>query len=135
MRVIGHIALVCACVTLTACSLGSIGQSSSNTQQGQGEVLGVNTKPGVPIGGSLAGAMDAFDRTKLNRALDKSPGTTTEWTNENSGVSYAVTPVRKTTVNGNSLCREYQVVSTKGANKQQMNGTACVASDGAWSEV
>jgi len=128
------VVVICFCATLAACT-GYTNPFTGNAPTGQEGTLGAGTRPGVAIGGSVSHSMDAFDRTKLNHALDKAPGTTTEWTNENTGTHYAVTPIKKTTVNGNSLCREYRVISTKGSNSQESSGTACVAADGAWSEV
>lgn len=121
-------------VFITGCA--SMKPYSSNTQaMGQEGTLGAGTVAGVPIGGSIAGSMDENDRVKLTRALDKAPGKATDWTNANSGTHYTVTPIRKLTVNGNGLCRQYQVVAERSGQSQQMTGTACVASDGAWSEV
>lgn len=133
MKVVSRVVLLCLSVILTACTMGPMG-GASDAASGQ-SVLGAGTVPGNPIGGSVAQSMDSFDRVKLNRALDKAPGTATNWVNENTGSSYSVTPIQKLTVNGNPLCRRYQVISVRAGNRQQTTGTACVASDGAWSEV
>jgi surface antigen len=97
--------------------------------------LGAGVTPGVPIGGSLAANMDENDRNQLSRALDKAPGRETTWVNSRQGVTYTVTSIRKTVVHGNRLCRQYEVRATRHDETQSMQGTACVASDGAWSEV
>lgn len=134
MKALQKVVLFGFCVALTACSMGP-NQYASNESSGQGQPLGAGTTPGVAIGGSIASSMDEIDKTKLTRALDKSPGTSTQWVNESTGTHYSVTPIKKTSVNGNSLCRQYQLSATRNGNTQSMNGTACVASDGAWSEV
>ena len=139
MKALTKMAVLALCSALTACSMGSMGHfggdSSASAVKTDETPLGAGTAPGVAIGGSIGQSMDAFDRVKLSRALDKSPGKPTSWVNQGTGVDYTVTPLRKVTVNGNPFCRQYQTVATKGESKQQMTGTACVAADGAWSEV
>lgn len=137
MKVFKNVLLICLCSTLVACNTSFrpfTYNRTSNTNEQEG-ALGAGTVPGVAIGGSVGGSMDSLDRVKFNRALDKAPGTATTWVNENNGINYTVVPIKKVTVNGNAFCREYQVTATKGANRRQSTGTACVASDGAWSEV
>lgn len=124
---------------ITACSTNPFNRLSSNQDDTQAtaqpEVVGANTKPGVAIGGSAGMSMDAFDRVRLSRALDKAPGKSTSWENAMTGTNYTVTPIRKISVNGNPFCREYQVEASRGDNKRESTGTACVATDGGWSEV
>lgn len=134
MKAISLVFVVSLSMALGACT--HMQQYASNGSSAGGEhKLGAGTTPGVAIGGSIASSMDEIDRTKLARALDKSPGTSTSWVNSGNGTSYTVTPIRKLAVNGNSLCRQYQLTAVRGGNRQAMTGTACVASDGAWSEV
>jgi len=115
----------------------NVGQSDrSTTNQSNGEApIGINTVPGMAMGGSIAHSMDSFDRVKFNRALDKAPGTATTWVNENTRIRYIVTPIKKVTVRDNPFCREYQLVGVRDNRQQATSGTACVAADGAWSEV
>lgn len=87
------------------------------------------------IGGSIAVTMDSFDQTRLNRALDAGIGKTTTWISSHNSVTYAVTPVKKVTIENNTFCREYLVTANKGSNQRVYNGRACVSSDGNWHEV
>jgi len=136
MKVVNKIVVFAAVAALTACSSNPFKQySSSQSSDQQAQVVGANATPGAAIGGSVAGGMDSFDRVKLSHALDKSPGKSSNWVNAITGTSYTVTPVKKVTINGNPFCREYQAVAEKGGNTQQSTGTACVATDGTWSEV
>lgn len=96
--------------------------------QGQGRVSTV-------VSGDVGGRMDAIDRSKLSHALDRPIGKATSWTNANTGVTYTVVPVRKVTVNGNSFCRQYEVRASRGESQKNLDGTACVASDGQWQSV
>lgn len=87
------------------------------------------------VGGNLAKSMDSIDKDKLSHALDKPFGKETTWTNAMSGITYSVIPVKKETVNGNSFCRTYQVTATKGENKKEYSGTACVSDSGTWEGI
>ena len=79
--------------------------------------------------------MDVNDKQKMSRALDAGTGKATHWENGASGVGYTVTPIRKVTVKGNPFCREYAVQATKGSVTKNINGTACVTTDGSWHAV
>lgn len=135
MKAVTKVVILSLSVALSACTTGKMHQYAGNTGQAGESTLGAGTTPGVAIGGSIGQSMDEIDRVKLTRALDKAPGTPTTWANASNGTSYTVTPIRKLSVNGNSLCRQYQVSAVRGGSTQNVTGTACVASDGAWSEV
>jgi surface antigen len=90
---------------------------------------------GADIGGSVSASMDINDKKKMFRALDKPLGKTTQWTNQNTGVTYEVVATEKVTINGNSFCRKYHSSARKNNNEQQTNGTACVGTDSNWQEV
>lgn len=83
------------------------------------------------VSGSIGG-MDTNDRTKLSHSLDKTPGKSTQWVNESTGVSYTVVPTRKVTINGNPYCRAYSLTASKGGKSRTIEGTACVSTDGSW---
>lgn len=145
--------LVVISATLAACStthesISSVGEShtkhekkhTTTSQAGdQGTIhevsLGKTPAGGELIGGSIEKMMDSDDKVRMSRALDKSPGKTTTWQNPNTGISYAVTPVKKVTVRDNPFCREYRTTATKAEQNKEMTGTACVASDGNWHTV
>ena len=90
---------------------------------------------GELIGGSIEKMMDADDKIRMSRALDKSPGKTTTWQNPNTGITYAVTPVKKVVLADNPFCREYRTTATKAEQSKEITGTACVAADGNWHTV
>ncbi len=85
-----------------------------------------------PIGGSLERSMDSDDKIKMSRALDKSPGRTTSWTNNRNHMHYEVTPVRKVVLKDNPICRTYQMTGARGSHTKTVSGTACVSNDGNW---
>jgi surface antigen len=123
-------------VLMSACTMQQRQMSEPATpEMFEQNELGAGVMPGVPIGGSLAANMDDNDRNQLGRALDKAPGRETTWVNSRQGVTYTVIPIRKIAVHGNRLCRQYEVKAMRHDETHSMQGTACVASDGAWSEV
>lgn len=96
--------------------------------------LGATTSD-APVGGSIEKSMDPDDKIKMSRALDKAPGKTTSWTNNRTGMSYDVTPVRKVVFKNNPFCRTYQMAATRGSHTKEVSGTACVSEDGNWHPI
>jgi len=91
----------------------------------------VSTASG-PLGGEAANRMDAFDRSKLSRALDGGIGKTSQWTNANTGITFAVTPTGITHVNGNPYCRQYTVTMTATGMMRENHGVACLNDNSNW---
>lgn len=101
-----------------------------------------NTLPTTPLsappanneamGGALEKSMEKDDKIKMSRALDKSPGKTTSWTNNRTQIHYEVTPVKKIVLKDNPYCRTYTMLSIRGAYSKEISGTACVSDDGNW---
>src|SRR3990167_2922649 len=119
---------------LSACAFHEATSSDAETPRIiEIEALSHETPVGVPVGGAIATAMNPQDKDKLNHALDKAIGTQTIWMNGRRDVVYTVTPVRKVTISGNTLCRDYEIKSVRNQAQTSMHGTACVAADGAWS--
>lgn len=121
---------------LSACST-QIMTSTDSMQVASDSTTATLTEPtsDAPIGGSADYGMDELDRKKLSRALDGGIGKATSWQNANTGTKYTVVPVEKLTIQGNPFCRKYTVTTEKGGYKKEVNGTACVATDGAWHPV
>lgn len=120
--------LIILCSLISACSHMNTQSSSSNTASPL-------TSSNAEISGGAVSGMDDIDRNKMYHALDSAPGKATHWKNSSTGVSYTVTPIRKTTVGDNKFCREYQVTKEAGGNVQNSSGTACVGTDGSWKSV
>ena len=140
------------CAAITACSSGpssdnlsAQGTSTQNTIANPANAgpiatdtpAGLNTAPvsNQAVGGSLEQWMDAMDKRKMFKALDKSLGKSTEWTNEMTKVHYTVVPIKKVTINENHFCRSYHVSGVKDDKTQEVNGIACVGEDGEWHSV
>src|SRR5512132_976912 len=99
---------------------------------------------GVLLGGLLGGATgsvldDQDRRTAANttqQALESKPsGTTSTWTNPDSGHSGSVTPIRTYQASNGQYCREYEQSVTIGGKPQKSYGTACRQPDGSWQIV
>lgn len=97
--------------------------------------MGSATVAGGPIGGSIEKSMDEADKLKMSHAMDKAPGKSTHWVNENTGISYTVVPIKKVVINGNPYCREYNTTALRANKEKQVNGTACVGPDGNWQAI
>lgn len=126
---------------LSACSTFSTFTSSpqpkgitvASSDEGQvGIMSGEQVPQGAAIAGNLEGFMDSTDKAKMSKALDGGLGKATHWANGATGVSYTVIPLQKVTIGGNTFCRTYSIAAEKSGNVSKMNGTACLASDGAW---
>jgi surface antigen len=124
--------LVAAGLILSACS-SHVSKSTDEMQVASNSTGGLTeATSNAPVAGSAQHSMDSFDRTKLYRALDGGIGKATSWVNANTGITYTVVPTEKLSIGGNPFCRKYTVSSEKGASKNEINGTACVSTDGAW---
>lgn len=128
-------------------ALGACSSMFSHEQQGGGKAVASNgeEKPielsgepvadTAPLAGNIQSSMDENDRTRLSRALDGGIGKETRWVSGSTGITYAVVPTRKISVGGNSLCRKYTITASRGGSRQQVSGSACIGSDGAWHTV
>ena len=123
-------------LTLPACSQSQYGDECSENSEGKmGMLSGEPVADNGPVGGNIEQSMDSLDRSKLSRAMDGGIGKSTQWTNGSTGMTYMVTPTRKMTIGGNPFCRQYVISASRGGRSNQVNGTACVASDGSWHPV
>jgi surface antigen len=100
--------------------------------------------PAMVIGGILGGAlgnrignkMDQQDQARMSQAVTHTPtNQTTAWTNQNTGVTYQVTPIRNYKTTQNQYCREYQTTVIINGEAQKAYGTACRKPDGSWKIV
>lgn len=137
--------LLAAIVTLTACSDTLVenstptvkhhGKNQQQKQDGEKNMANNADVPGPAASGSMGSAMDANDKAKMLHALDSAPGKATHWVNDNTGVSYTVTPTKKISLHGNPYCREYETTVTKDSSEHKNYGRACVGADGSWHAV
>lgn len=84
------------------------------------------------IGNMVGNQMDARDRAYMQNAIIVTPlDETVVWTNEDTGVTYRVTPTRNYYSSGN-YCREYTSRVYINGRWQTAYGRACKMPDGSW---
>jgi surface antigen len=87
------------------------------------------------IDSRIFNTMDENDKFAASRALDKGLGTTTEWTNKRSGITYKITPLKKIIIKDNPYCREYAAALTNNAMTTSAAGTTCIGENGNWHTI
>ena len=115
------------------------GVAGSQVGKGNGQLIatGVGVLLGALIGNEVGATLDKIDQQYLldttHESLEYSKtGTTTAWSNPDSGNSGSVTPLNTYEVAENQYCREYQTDVIVGGEKQSAYGTACRRADGTW---
>ena len=84
------------------------------------------------IGNAIGNKMDARDRANMQNAIIVTPiNETVVWTNEDTGVTYRVTPIKTYYYSGN-YCREYTSRVYVNGRWQTAYGRACQMPDGSW---
>lgn len=123
--------------TLGGGALGALGGAQFGKGSGRvaagaaGALLGAFA--GHEIGASLDRADMAYYNNTSQRALETARvGTTSTWSNPDSGHSGSITPTRTITNNDGSVCREYTQTINIGGKSQQAFGKACRQPDGSW---
>lgn len=120
---------------------GAVGGAwiGSNIGKGKGNIVAIaaGTLLGAQLGRSIGASMDRADMQYYHQtsqqALENSrTGSTSTWSNPDSGNYGSITPTR-TYQAGNGLhCREYTQNIYVGGQSEQAVGTACRQPDGTW---
>lgn len=98
---------------------------------GAGAVLGAFA--GSEVGKSLDRADELYMARTTQASLEHTrTGTTSTWSNPDSGHGGTVTPVDTYRRDDGTYCREFQQTVTVGGETQQAYGTACRQPDGSW---
>ena len=92
---------------------------------------------GAWLGSEIGKSMDQRDRMAMQEttqtALSNSPsGSTSSWSNPDSGNSGTVTPQQQFTNNNGRPCREFQQSVNVDGKTETGYGTACQQADGSW---
>lgn len=113
--------------------LGGVLGSQVGEGHGKTAAIIVGTLAGSMIGRHIGESMDDTDRMKTANTLNNArTGQSTTWVNPDTGYEYTVTPTRTYEASG-SPCREFQLDATVGGQPhQEVDGTACLQSDGSW---
>lgn len=127
--------IIMAGLVFSGCSSLHFGSSQSTEQApAASNTVGGLTAPtnAAPVSER---SMDEIDRNKLSHALDAGIGKATSWVNTATGARYTVVPTQKVSVGGNPFCRKYKIATERNGSSKEVEGTACVATDGAWHPV
>lgn len=115
------------------------GLLGSQFGSGTGKIVGValGALAGAWLGSEVGKSLDNADRAAMHRtsqsALETNKaGTTSNWSNPDSGNSGTITPVKTYQASSGEYCREYQQTVTVGGKTEQAYGTACRQPDGSW---
>lgn len=121
--------------TIVGGVLGGLVGSQVGSGSGRTVATVVGTLVGAAIGGNVGRSMDATDRLRAARALETLPtGSSSRWTNPDSGTVYTVTPTRTVATN-EGPCREYTTSAVIGGRTEKVYGRACRQNDGSWRVV
>jgi len=123
--------------TVLGAAVGAAGGGLLASQLGGGAT---GIAAGVLLGGSLGSQLDDADRryaaeTSQHSFETSKVGTTTTWTNPDSGHSGTVTPTKTYQTAQGEYCREFQQTVTVGGKTEDAYGTACRQPDGSWKIV
>ena len=138
------LALVCASVSACATNEGTGTVLGAGAGAAAGAAIAKDDAVGAVVGGLLGGLvgreigryMDQHDQSLLAQTFETSPtGRTSQWTNPDTGYSYAATPT-ETFQDANRPCRRFTLAADlEGSNDERVTGTACRQSDGTWQIV
>ena len=121
--------------------LGAVGGGLLGSQVGGGKgrlvAVGIGAVAGSMLGRSVGADLDELDRMKAAKTTQDSleygkTGTTSTWSNPDSGNSGSVTPSRSYQTTEDQPCREYTSTVTIDGKTEEAVGTACREPDGTW---
>lgn len=123
--------------TIIGAAAGAIVGSQIGSGSGKTAATAVGTLVGALAGKEIGKSLDRADMVYLNqsqqKALETTPsGSSTGWSNPDSGNSGQVTPQRTYQNTSGAYCREFQQTITVGGNTESAFGTACRQPDGTW---
>ena len=122
---------------LAGAGIGGLAGAQFGKGEGQLVATGIGVLLGALAGGAVGAELDAADRVIADAAftgsLETAPtGTTTEWSNPDSGASGTYTPIATTQTASGQYCREFQQTITIGGQTENAHGRACRQPDGTW---
>lgn len=81
---------------------------------------------GAFVGRMIGEYMDQSDRERLQQTIEDTPsGQTVNWTNENTGNDFMVTPTSEHYAEGDKQCRTFDQVVIVDGREEVMQGVAC----------
>jgi len=123
---------------------GGVGGAAVGSQIGKGTgnivAIAAGTLLGAALGRSIGSSLDkadlnAYNQTSQNAMENGKTGTTSTWSNPDTGRSGSVTPTRTFQNSSGQYCREYTQTVNIDGKTEQAYGTACRDQDGNWKIV
>jgi len=123
---------------------GAVGGAwaGSNVGKGKGNIAAIaaGTLLGGYLGKQVGASLDRADMAYYNNTAQKTletakTGTTSSWSNPDSGNSGTITPIKTYQASSGSYCREYTQTINVGGKLEKGYGKACRKSDGTWQIV
>ncbi len=106
---------------------------------GSGQLIatGAGAVLGGLLGSSVGKSLDDVDRVMMERTSQASlehtkAGSTSTWSNPDTGNSGSVTPTKTYQASSGEYCREYRQTIVVGGKEEEAFGTACRQPDGTW---
>lgn len=126
----------CESKAQSGAGLGALGGGLIGSLAGPSKNKGQNALIGAAVGGLLGYAvgneMDKADKDQMNAALERGKSNqVSQWSNPDTGRSYAVTPMQPKRVNGRD-CRDILVDAIVDGRHETATHTACRNNDGTW---
>ena len=123
--------------TLLGAALGGLLGSQIGSGGGNKVAIGAGVLAGGLIGNKVGNQMDCQDRTYHNSTAQDSfeyerSGTTSSWSNPDSGHEGTITPVRTYQTASGTYCRDFTQTITVDGQFEEARGTACRQADGTW---
>ncbi|MFQ5786161.1 MAG: RT0821/Lpp0805 family surface protein [Alphaproteobacteria bacterium] len=126
--------------TLIGAGLGGLAGSQIGSGTGQLAAVGAGVLLGGLLGREVGKSLDKADQLYAERAAQQSlessrTGSTTNWSNPDSGHSGTFTPTKTYETAEGQPCREYENTVTIDGKTEIVRGTACREPDGRWTVV
>lgn len=117
--------------------LGGLLGAQIGDGSGQLWATGAGVLLGAIVGSEIGRGLDEVDRLSMQRTTQASlehtqTGTTSTWSNPDSGNSGAVTPTNTYQQADGTPCREFTQTINVGGQVEEAYGTACRQADGSW---
>ena len=126
--------------TLLGAVVGGLAGAQVGKGRGQLVATAAGSLLGAFIGKEIGKSLDRADHVALQQTMQQSletapGGTTSSWTNPDSGNSGTVTPANPFQNSDGTHCREFSQTVTVGGRTEEGYGTACRQPDGSWKIV
>ncbi|CCQ73991.1 RT0821/Lpp0805 family surface protein [Magnetospira sp. QH-2] len=126
--------------TLLGAGLGALAGSQIGGGKGNMAAIAVGTLAGAWLGGNVGSKLDEVDRMKMQGTTQSAleynkAGTTSSWSNPDSGHEGTITPTRTYSSSAKEDCREYRTTVTIDGRVEEAYGTACRQPDGSWQVI